>query len=719
MKSAFAISTALCLSTLMLGDAFSQSGWTWQNPLPQGNHLNSISFGAPGIGTAVGSYGTIIRTTDGGVSWKHQTASTPVTLTDVCFIDAMNGITVGRTGIIMRTTDGGEHWFDQTSGTTRDLRSVCLVDSLFGVAVGELDSLLRTTDGGNTWEKRKVPPPYWRYGVSFADRNTGFVVGMGNTVHKTTDGGESWKSIVIVPDYTWKTVECIDTNYAVVGGVKRLARTTDGGESWRIVDSSHWDYSSISFFTPTVGMAAGYEGSPGSWGWILSTTDGGATWKRFETDSLQGINNPGLHGIAMTDQATGYAVGAYGVMFKSTDSGSSWQSLSSGTRRWLVDVWFTNPNSGYAVGGSFMEGSLGLRQAIVQTTDGGNTWFEARVLSSEPFLERVEFADQNLGLAVGDSGTIVRTSDGGTSWWDQTSGTEKNLKGISFGNGLTALAVGDEGIVLRTTDGGIAWDSLSAGSHPLRGVAMRDAQTAVVVGDRTILMTTDCGATWTHQGEVAEPLQDVTYVDSDTAVAVGLDGIVCRSTDGGLTWRSQTLTHPHGILINLRHVFFSDAKNGTATMGGGGIWRTTDGGQTWLIRVFNSDAGQSSTFFLDAVTGWSVGSPGCILHTTDGGVTWAGDAPSAQVPVKENLYQNYPNPFNPSTTIRFELPERSKVVLAVYNTLGQLVATLVQGEQEAGSHEVKFDGRGLASGVYIYRLHSGVFTETRPMVLLR
>jgi hypothetical protein len=83
------------------------------------------------------------------------------------------------------------------------------------------------------------------------------------------------------------------------------------------------------------------------------------------------------------------------------------------------------------------------------------------------------------------------------------------------------------------------------------------------------------------------------------------------------------------------------------------------------------------------------------------------------------LDQNYPNPFNPSTTIRYGLPNRSHVTLSVYNTLGQQVVQLVNGEMEAGLHEVRFDAATLSSGVYFYRIQAGMYVETKGFALTR
>ena len=91
----------------------------------------------------------------------------------------------------------------------------------------------------------------------------------------------------------------------------------------------------------------------------------------------------------------------------------------------------------------------------------------------------------------------------------------------------------------------------------------------------------------------------------------------------------------------------------------------------------------------------------------------------AQVPSTFELDQNYPNPFNPSTTIRYGLPIRAQVTLTVFNTLGQRVSILVQCEQDAGYHDVKFNVNGLPSGVYFYRLQAGSFTETKKLLIVR
>jgi hypothetical protein len=95
------------------------------------------------------------------------------------------------------------------------------------------------------------------------------------------------------------------------------------------------------------------------------------------------------------------------------------------------------------------------------------------------------------------------------------------------------------------------------------------------------------------------------------------------------------------------------------------------------------------------------------------------DFMSENKPTDFTLYQNYPNPFNPVTKITFELPERTRVSLKIYNVLGKEVANLLSASLLSGSHTVSWDASEMSSGVYLYRLETEGYTESRKMVLMK
>lgn len=125
----------------------------------------------------------------------------------------------------------------------------------------------------------------------------------------------------------------------------------------------------------------------------------------------------------------------------------------------------------------------------------------------------------------------------------------------------------------------------------------------------------------------------------------------------------------------------------------------------------------------------SYGGPEAAYFATIAGPLVGVETPEETAPSGYALNQNYPNPFNPSTTIGYTLPHRSRVTLAVFNMLGQRVATLVNGEVEAGYHEVRFSANGglssggnasgLSTGVYFYRLQAGSFVQTKKLLLIQ
>ena len=100
-------------------------------------------------------------------------------------------------------------------------------------------------------------------------------------------------------------------------------------------------------------------------------------------------------------------------------------------------------------------------------------------------------------------------------------------------------------------------------------------------------------------------------------------------------------------------------------------------------------------------------------------LTTVHDGQVGNIPSKVQLLQNYPNPFNPSTSIRYALPHADHIRLKVFDVLGREVATLADGMQNAGFHEVLWNARGMSSGIYLCRLVSGTSSETKRLSLVK
>lgn len=83
------------------------------------------------------------------------------------------------------------------------------------------------------------------------------------------------------------------------------------------------------------------------------------------------------------------------------------------------------------------------------------------------------------------------------------------------------------------------------------------------------------------------------------------------------------------------------------------------------------------------------------------------------------LEQNYPNPFNPSTEIKYSIPEDAKVNISLYSITGQLVNVVVDEQQSAGYHSVRFDASRISSGVYFYQMTAGGFRQIKKLTILK
>ncbi|MCI0692811.1 T9SS type A sorting domain-containing protein [candidate division KSB1 bacterium] len=138
----------------------------------------------------------------------------------------------------------------------------------------------------------------------------------------------------------------------------------------------------------------------------------------------------------------------------------------------------------------------------------------------------------------------------------------------------------------------------------------------------------------------------------------------------------------------------------------------------------DADVSIGASFFYRIVAFDFNGNRGVFSDEVSLTVTAVNERPTASLPTEFALLQNYPNPFNPSTQIAYDLASQRHISLKIFNTMGQVVKTLVDGEQPAGRYTITWDGTSeagtrVASGVYLYVIKAGDFVQSRRMTVLK
>ena len=311
-------SRTLRTSALILGLLASHlaQAQTPANPAPlqaQPAKLSKAATLAPMLGAAragkrmvaVGDLGTILLSDDEGKTFR-QAGKVPVssTLTAVSFADDKNGWAVGQWGAILHTADGGENWSIQRLDTQEDrpLFSVHFFDANEGVAVGLWSLVLRTQDGGKTWETVTMPAPPEG---GKADRNlfkafvspkgSLFVAAERGVVLRSDDRGQTWRYLNTGYKGSFWTGLALKDGTLVVAGLRgSVYRSVDDGHSWKAVDTG--SKSSITDLAERDQRLIGV----GLDGVQIESTDGGAsfTWtQRDDRLSLTALASGGANGL--------------------------------------------------------------------------------------------------------------------------------------------------------------------------------------------------------------------------------------------------------------------------------------------------------------------------------------------------------------------------------------------------------------------------------------
>lgn len=300
--------------------------------------LRAVQFVDDREGWAAGDDGAIWHSIDGGQSWERQKSGTRATLTGIHFLTPYTGFVVGRTelpgdlgssGVLLATTDGGITWNELASGVLPGLNAVKFFDEKNGLVCGDgcgayPGGIFSTSDGGQSW--RPIVGPLGGSWLAMESKNAkhAILVGMWGRTANLHDGELVPTGLTVPGGRRIRAVKSQGTTVFAVGdgGLVLVHRDYPNG-SWTNVElplpdaaRSVCDFHTLSM----VGERVWIGGRPGSI--VLFSPDAGTTWTIQKTDSRVPLN-----AIQMLDAKTGWAVGEFGTVLTTTDGGTSWKHL--------------------------------------------------------------------------------------------------------------------------------------------------------------------------------------------------------------------------------------------------------------------------------------------------------------------------------------------------------------------------------------------------------
>ena len=598
-------------------------------------------------------------------------------------------------------------WFQQNSGTTSPLNALNFLNEQTGFVSGGT-VIYKTTDGGNTWQQKALPDTSSIQAIRFLNSLTGFACG-GRYINQYESR-----------QYLFKTTNC--------------------GESWTLLFQAsglmtHENFKDVFSAGNRIYLCVGGTGSMSTAGGLLVSTNAGASF-----NSITPAFGSSHDKLSFINEMTGYVSTTYSTdipymkrhIFKTTNGGSNWSisfrdtSMLNVFTQGDLNMMFTDANNGFALY------NRGTYTKFAKTTNGGVSWDTAAF----PYNKHLSlnFANANTGWVSGyyypDSIMIMKTTNGGTNWFVQKKGID-NLFSMYFINDLTGWACGFNGKIYKTNTGGVVNEALDFFPMSAGNIYVYETPTtyppyynrnkitilkdSIMYGKKFYYFSNPLPGMWNYGNWYR--------VDSQTGLLTGYQpGYSCnnlaneRRADSLYSRKGDTLRKCDGPQKSICKDTSNLSVLGIPTKQK--IFR--EDGLILVERTFSKYFGITSVYTWE-ITGSTTFLVGCRINgITYGDTLLTGvENVSTEALSGYSLGQNYPNPFNASTVISFSLPVDSKVSIKVYDVQGREVQTLVNERLQAGTYETKFDGAGLNSGVYFYRLKAEGYSETKRMVLIK
>lgn len=726
--------------------------WRELNPnVPRVNYYG-VYFRDELNGFAVGEFGAIIKTIDGGLSWIDKSYPTEKTLLRVSGSESFV-IIVGKSGTILKSSDFGDTWESVNVINNIDIWGVYTFNNTECFICANDGQLLKTTDAGTSWQIDTIGYPLIYWDLQFLDSKIGFISCSNGVMVKTTDTGATWTIKQIGDLYSLYSVEILPNGNIVTAGYSgKIYYSTDLGETFtQSVVPIQFVIEDLAFANNDIGIAIGQATITNA---ILKTKDGGLNWDLIR----QPMGH--LNADFVTD-SIGYNVGIDLRVLKSTDQGNSWQKRFLNDN--LYDIKFTSASIGYVISGSLykttnfgetwnkllngvggyslnfidsLTGFAGNNNGIInKTTDGGFNWYNVNHTPGDGEIKEIKFSSNTLGWAL--SKNLYKTTNAGETWSQVLNGTYYN--DFSFPDTLNGWVVGNG--VKRTTNGGISWETINPSAF-FYSVYFSDIDTGYAASGY-LYKTTDGGYTWEIINGITG--RDLEVVEDSMLITMDYNGKVFISMDRGISWTDYDV--PIG-----RSLKFVDKSRGYFVGNTGLIYEYFDSTYT-PVELTNFNVRQEGeTVRLNWSTASELNNRGFEIEKRTEDIKWAsigfinGNGTTTGLneylfvdnhPHKGKniyrlkqidfngccsysgekeiyisfsnetlLYQNYPNPFNPTTRINFSLTSNSNVTLKLFDALGREVSVIINKYMNSGNYNIDLNASAYPSGVYFYSLET-------------
>lgn len=501
-------------------------------------HFQEIFFVNENIGFLVGNKnydlnGRVLKTTDGGVTWQMVlTNDASIQFHTVYFINENIGY-VGANSHIYKTTNGGATWTTNTSigsNITTFYFKNANEGFLSAVGNGTPAGGYKTTDGGNTWTEFETEPCVKLF---FVNQNVGYLLlTTGTLVKKTIDGGLTWNPTNPCGlGYVKKVVFKDELNGLILGNTNgHIARTTDGGNSWTIVqDQTDFILNNISVSPDGKYFSCGQSGR------IKRSNDNGSSWLQVQA----GLLHHRLNQMCFLNDSTIFAVGDAGLLVKSTDRGSSWTTIDAGTTQNLLSITKTPDNTFYIVG---------TNNVLLKSTNSGLSWTSSNTgfTSNTDKFGEVFFISNTTGFAGVDK--LYKTINSGSSWQQVLQPTFTPIYRMS-NPGSDSLFVRTYGKIYRSIDAGNNWTEVANSLNQWHsGLDFFTSGIGASCKNYDVIVTQDGGDTWQEKYIAGSPgrISDIKMKTATEMTAVGWDGTIVNTDDGGSSWDlilSNTMYH--------------------------------------------------------------------------------------------------------------------------------------------------------------------------------